>query len=115
MKINTKSFNPPAFTWMPLIILTAILGRPTSGHAQMSRMEKKIVAAVDDFTADNLRLWEESVNINSGSLNFDGVYKVGQLYKPKFEALGFTTRWVDGKTFGRAGHLVAEHMGNGTG
>lgn len=89
----------------------------TSGPvcAQVSKIEKKIVAAVDDFTADNLKLWEESVNINSGSMNFEGVYKVGQLYKPKFEALGFTTRWVDGKAFGRAGHLIAEHMGNQSG
>ena len=83
--------------------------------AQISRTEKKIVTAVDEFTSSNLKLWEESVNINSGSMNFDGVYKVGQLYKPIFEAMGFTTRWVDGKPFGRAGHLIAEHKRNQNG
>jgi glutamate carboxypeptidase len=83
--------------------------------AQVSKTEMKIVSAVDHFTAAGLKLWEESVNINSGSMNFEGVYKVGQLYKPAFDALGFTTRWVDGKAFGRAGHLVAEHFGRQNG
>ncbi|HTF17975.1 MAG TPA: M20/M25/M40 family metallo-hydrolase [Chryseolinea sp.] len=95
--------------------LSTILGTPCSVQAQVSKIEKKIVTAVDDFTTDNLKLWEESVNTNSGSMNFEGVYKVGQLYKPKLEALGFTTRWVDGKAFGRAGHLVAEHVGSQSG
>ena len=61
-----------------------------------------------------MKLWEEAVNINSGSMNFDGVYKVGQLFKARFDALGFTTRWVDGKPFNRAGHLIAEHKGKPT-
>lgn len=93
------------------LLLVGLIAGPHATHGQVSKSEKKIVAAVDAFTQDNLRLWEESVNINSGSMNFEGVYKVGALYKPKFEALGFTTRWVDGKAFGRAGHLIAEHKG----
>jgi glutamate carboxypeptidase len=96
-----------------LVILAAI--QITKVQAQVSRTEKKIIAAVDEFTNGNLKLWEESVNINSGSMNFEGVYKVGQLYRPIFEALGFTTRWVDGKAFGRAGHLIAEHRGSQNG
>lgn len=95
--------------------LIIIIGTCHPVLSQVSKTEKKIVTAVDAFTADNLKLWEESVNINSGSMNFEGVYKVGQLYKPKFEALGFTTRWVEGKSFGRAGHLIAEHLGSQSG
>ena len=92
-----------------------ILSAPYSGLAQLSKQEKKILSAVEEFTAANLKLWEESVNINSGTMNFEGVARVGQLYKSRFEALGFTTRWVDGKSFGRAGHLIAEHVGNQSG
>lgn len=60
-----------------------------------------------------LKLLEQVVNINSGSMNFEGVNKVGQVFKAKLDALGFTTRWIDGKPFGRAGHLIAEHHGKG--
>ena len=34
-------------------------------------------------------------------------------FGPEFDALGFTTRWVDGAAFHRAGHLIAEHPGPG--
>ncbi len=82
-------------------------------HAQLSKIEKKIASFVDAHKQEAMNLLEEVVNINSGSMNFEGVYKVGQIFKAKFEALGFQTRWVDGKPFGRAGHLIAEHKGKG--
>ena len=85
----------------------------TSLQAQLSKVEKKIAAAIDIHRNEALKLLEEVVNINSGSMNFEGVYKVGQVFKAKFDALGFQTRWVDGKPFGRAGHLIAEHQGKG--
>src|SRR6478609_8584950 len=81
--------------------------------AQISKPEKKISAAVEAHQADALKLLEEVVNINSGSMNFEGVYKVGQIFKAKFDALGFETKWVDGKSWGRAGHLIAQHKGKG--
>jgi glutamate carboxypeptidase len=39
------------------------------------------------------------------------VREVGRRFAPRFEALGFRTRWVDGSAFGRAGHLVARRPG----
>ena len=53
------------------------------------------------------------MNINSGTLNFAGVRQVGDVLRAQFDTLGFTTRWVDGAAFQRAGHLVAEHPGPG--
>jgi glutamate carboxypeptidase len=84
-------------------------------HAQISKTEQKLLRYIDAHNADALRLLEEVVNINSGSLNFEGVQKVGMIFKARFDALGFDTRWVDGKPFGRAGHLVAYHTGKGKG
>ena len=60
-----------------------------------------------------IALLERAVNINSGTQNFTGVREVGKLFAAELEALGFTTRWVDGSSFKRAGHLVAEHPGPG--
>ncbi len=82
-------------------------------HAQISKTEKKIVGAVDAHHQEALKLLEEVVNINSGSMNFEGVKKVGMIFKSKLDALGFETKWVDGKSWGRSGHLVAEHKGKG--
>ncbi len=90
--------------------LLATLFLTTSLHAQLSRVEKKMVTAVDQHNPEALKLWEEVVNINSGTMNFDGVYKVGQVFRSRLDALGFETRWVDGKHFNRAGHLIAEHI-----
>jgi glutamate carboxypeptidase len=86
-----------------------------SAQAQITKTEKKLAAIIDANNASALTLLEHVVNINSGSMNFEGVYKVGQIFKARLDALGFETRWVDGKAFGRAGHLVGYHTGKGTG
>jgi glutamate carboxypeptidase len=46
-------------------------------------------------------------------MNLDGVRQVGAVLRAELDALGFTTRWVDGAAFQRAGHLVAERAGAG--
>jgi glutamate carboxypeptidase len=97
---------------LKVVILFISLVSTYSSHAQLSKVEKKIVTRVDAHSAEALKLLEEAVNINSGTMNFEGVYNVGQLFKVKFDALGFETRWADGKSFGRAGHLIARHKGN---
>src|SRR6478735_6581087 len=84
-------------------------------HGQLSKTEKKITSFIDANNPEALKLLEEVVNINSGSMNFEGVYKVGQVFKTRLDALGFKTQWIDGKPFGRSGHLVGYHTGNGTG
>lgn len=94
-----------------LIVLSLVIS--TSLYAQVSKTEKKIVASVDAHHQEALKLLEEVVNINSGSMNFEGVKKVGMIFKAKLDALGFDTKWVEGKAWGRSGHLVAEHKGKG--
>ncbi len=75
--------------------------------------ERTMLGAIDAHNAEALALLERLVNINSGTLNFAGVRQVADVLRPQFDALGFTTRWVDGAEFHRAGHLVAEHPGPG--
>jgi glutamate carboxypeptidase len=70
--------------------------------------ERAVVAHVDAHNGEALALLERAVNINSGTQNFAGVRQVGTLFAAELDALGFTTRWVDGAPFKRAGHLVAE-------
>jgi glutamate carboxypeptidase len=75
--------------------------------------EQSIVAAVDAGNASALALLEKAVNINSGTQNFPGVRAVADVFREELTALGFTTTWVDGTAFHRAGHLIANHPGPG--
>lgn len=76
-------------------------------------IEKKITQHIDKSLAHSASLLEKTVNINSGTMNFDGVKKVGALYQAEFNAMGFETQWVDGEEFNRAGHLVASFGSTG--
>lgn len=70
------------------------------------------MAYVDNHTKDAVALLKESVDINSGTLNKEGVRKVGAVYARELEKLGFKTEWVNvPDALNRAGHLVATHAG----
>ena len=79
----------------------------------LSETETRIAAEVDATAEDAIALLERLVNMNSGSMNFDGVREVGAILRAEFEALGLETEWVDGAAFNRAGHLVARRTGTG--
>ncbi|WP_439102417.1 M20/M25/M40 family metallo-hydrolase [Congregibacter sp.] len=79
----------------------------------LDETESVIREAVNDGKKDALALLERAVNINSGTMNTDGVREVGKVFAAAFADAGFQTRWVDGTPFGRGGHLVAEHGSRG--
>lgn len=75
-----------------------------------SAAEKALVSQVNSQLVASQALLEKLVNINSGTMNFAGVKKVGEVLNAKFESIGFDTEWLDGSEFGRAGHLVASYQ-----
>jgi len=78
----------------------------------ISAVEKKIIEHVKVNMPQTEQLLIDAVNINSGTLNHEGVRKVGQLFRKEFDAMGFTTEWVSlPDTLNRAGHLVAFRKG----
>jgi glutamate carboxypeptidase len=81
--------------------------------APLQTTEREIVRSVDAHNAEALALLERVVNINSGTQNFAGVREVGKAFRAELDALGFTTQWIDGTPWHRAGHLVATHPGSG--
>ncbi len=81
--------------------------------SSLSPDERALATYVDAHNHEALALLERVVNINSGTQNFPGVKEVGALFTGELQPLGFTTRWIDGAPFKRAGHLVAEHPGTG--
>jgi len=72
----------------------------------------QVVDAEQQRTVDMLATW---VNQNSGTLNFAGVAKVGEMLRAELAPLGFQIEWLDMSKAGRSGHLVARHKGNGRG
>jgi glutamate carboxypeptidase len=83
------------------------------GPAPLAPQERTIVQHIDAHTNEAIALLERAVNVNSGTQNFAGVREVGRIFGAELESLGFTTRWIDGAPFKRAGHLIAEHPGRG--
>jgi glutamate carboxypeptidase len=86
---------------------------PSEARVVLSPEERVITRVVDSENARTLALLQRIVDINSGTMNFAGVRRVADVLRAELDSLGFTTRWVDGGTFHRAGHLVAEHPGPG--
>ncbi len=82
--------------------------------APVDKVEAAIVRHVQRDHGRSLALLKETVDINSGTMNFAGVRRVGAVFEREFKALGFTTQWIDGSRFNRAGHLVASHGTRGS-
>src|SRR4051812_20561283 len=76
-----------------------------------SKNEKLLITSIDSRTPAAIALLKKVVNINSGTMNFDGVRNVGNIFNDELKKIGFETRWVDGHDFNRAGHLIAVHHG----
>ena len=109
--------NGPRLLSLLFTALTLLGARPagSAAAAKLTPTERRIVAAVDRGTPAALDLLERAVNLNSGTMNFEGVRAVGRLFEPAFGDLGFKTRWVEGAAWGRAGHLIATRPGRGRG
>ena len=79
--------------------------------AKLSKAESAMAATVAAEQERSVALLEKLVNQNSGSLNLDGVEKVGAMMRAELEPLGFTVTWKPMRDTGRAGHLIATHEG----
>lgn len=81
--------------------------------ADKAAVQTQLVQFIQREQAPAVQLLERAVNINSGTLNLEGVRAVGSLFQEQFEALGFKGTWVEGAAFQRAGHLVLKREGKG--
>jgi glutamate carboxypeptidase len=97
------------------VLVISLLAVPLTAQAALSRQEQRIVTAAEAENARAIELLEKLVNINSGTMNAAGVEQVGRIMMSELEGLGFSVRWIPMKQVERAGHVVAEHKGNGRG
>jgi glutamate carboxypeptidase len=91
----------------------ACLVSVTTLSAQLSQDEAALVRFIDERSEQSIDLLERLVNINSGSLNLEGVREVGAILDAELAQIGFETRWIDfPASVNRAGHLFAERTGS---
>ncbi|MBR9853055.1 MAG: M20 family metallopeptidase [Algicola sp.] len=94
-----------------LALLALLLMLPLSAQ-KLSRTEKKIISTIEKNNEEAIDFLEKVVNINSGTLNLDGVKEVGMVFKDAFNDIGFETKWIEmPEEMNRSGHLFAETSG----
>lgn len=101
-------------------LLLVLLFGSWSAHAatpadHLSAREQRIVRAAEREVGPATAMLERIVNINSGTMNLDGVEAVGRIMMDQLSGLGFAVRWVPLTQIGRAGDVVAVHEGTGHG
>jgi glutamate carboxypeptidase len=85
-----------------------LIAQTTKATTTLSKEEQKIMDYIDANMPRAIALLKESVDINSGTLNIEGVKKVGTIFAREFEKANFKTKWVPmPDSLRRAGHLVA--------
>jgi glutamate carboxypeptidase len=101
-------FTPSATLFVALCSLPV---PATLAAQELSDTEARVVEAVANNQDRAVALLEETVNINSGTLNVQGQRQVYDVLAPRFEALGFTVEYVQPAVAQRGGHLVARRTG----
>ena len=96
---------------VPLQIAAALslLSLTVPAAAAITPAETRMMQTIDAEQERTLAMLEKWVNQNSGSLNREGVTRVGEMLRAELEPLGFAVAWIDMSAAGRAGHIVARH------
>ncbi|HEU0051774.1 MAG TPA: M20/M25/M40 family metallo-hydrolase [Longimicrobium sp.] len=98
---------------LPVLLLAMLaLGARPAEAQRLTREERRIVDWIDAHTDDAIALLERTVNVNSGTMNPEGVREVGRIYAAQLDSIGFRSRWIAlPDSLRRAGHLFAERSG----
>jgi len=97
-----------------LIFVVLFWSYAGTAAAEFSDVEQRMLDWIDAHAEDANALLEETVNISSGTMNHEGVRKVGHVMRRELDALGLTTEWISmPPEVNRAGHLFGRKVGNG--
>jgi len=94
------------------LVLLLLICNHLSFAQKLTRTEKKILKSIEANNAEAIQFLKDVVNINSGTMNHEGVKKVGDVFGKAFDEIGFETNWYDMSEVNRSGHLFAETSGN---
>jgi len=97
----------------PICALALALSVPA--QAALRADEPAILRNIDAEQERSIALLKTLVEVNSGTMNPQGVKRVGEIMRAELEPLGFKVSWISMQAAGRAGHIIARHAGNGRG
>ncbi|MGN6058709.1 MAG: M20/M25/M40 family metallo-hydrolase [Sphingomicrobium sp.] len=84
----------------------------TAASAALTPAEQTMIRTVDAEQQRTIAMLQRWVDQNSGTMNLAGVEAMRRMIEPELQQLGFKTQWIDMHEVGRAGHLVASHVGS---
>jgi len=97
---------------LPLLAAATLVVAAPAYAQELSAPEADVVAWVDAHSGDAVDLLRRLVEVNSGTMNHEGVRRVGTILRDELDRLGFETGWVDlPAETNRAGHLFARRTG----
>lgn len=95
-----------------LLLILVFVSIFSFAQQKLTKDEQKLIELIDKNYKETLALLEEVININSGSLNKEGVREVGRVFEREFQKIGFQTEWIElPAEVNRAGHFVASRKG----
>lgn len=104
---------PIRFHVASVILAVAATSPATLAAQALSAEEQAIVEHVTANVDEGIELLQRQVDVNSGTLNPDGVALVAAVVRPELEALGFEVRMAElPPELNRGPHLIAERRGS---
>lgn len=99
-----------------VVALAVLLGSagvsPHLSGQELTPEERAVARWVDEHQEEAVALLERLVNINSGTMNPEGIRRVAEVLRPELEAMGFDVDWIElPPETNRAGHLFARRRG----
>ncbi|MDP2040875.1 MAG: M20/M25/M40 family metallo-hydrolase [Algoriphagus sp.] len=95
-----------------LLLILVFVSILSFAQQKLTKDEQKLIELIDKNYKETLAQLEEVININSGSLNKEGVREVGRVFEREFQKIGFQTEWIElPAEVNRAGHFVATRKG----
>lgn len=98
------------FNRLPIVLALLISG---AACAELSVEEQAMVDWIDEHAEDSIDLLEELVNIGSGTMNPEGIHKVGEVLRAELDGLGLDAEWIEQPAeLQRGNHLVGRLDGS---
>jgi len=95
-----------------ILVLCFMFFVTLSFSQKLTRTEKKIIKSVETNNTEAIDFLKTVVNINSGTMNHEGVKQVGMVFRQAYDKINFQTQWIDMSEVNRSGHLFAETKGS---
>jgi glutamate carboxypeptidase len=101
---------------LSLLLAVVLVAIPAAVDGQLSDAERRVADYIDQHFEESVALLQRVVEINSGTMNHEGVRRVGNVFRAQLDTIGIQTRWIDfDPAVNRAGHLFGRTTGRGGG